>query len=160
MPQFTYAEVGGTRGELPSGYHHLRESRLIGKGLSTFDAAAERLLSWEMHRRAGLGVAASAPRAAEGVTVLLRLGPLRAPCRVVWVVDEPGRRGFAYGTTAGHPEIGEESFVVEHDPRTDEVHARIVAFSRPGHWLIRLGGPVNRMAQSAITRRYLRALEI
>lgn len=160
MAQFNYSEVGATRGELPSGYRHIRQSRLIGKGRSVFDVAAERLLSWEMHRRAGLGVTVPAPRVAEGAAVVLRIGPLRAPCRVVYVVDEPGRRGFAYGTTAGHPEIGEELFVVEQDPRTDEVRARIVAFSRPGHWLIRLGGPVNRMAQSAITRRYLRALKV
>ena len=32
------------------------------------------------------------------------LGLLRAPCRVVYVIDEPDVRGFAYGTLPGHPE--------------------------------------------------------
>jgi uncharacterized protein (UPF0548 family) len=31
----------------------------------------------------------------------------KAPVRVVYVVDEPTRRGFAYGTLPGHPESGE-----------------------------------------------------
>ncbi len=46
-----------------------------------------------------------------------RLGPVwvHAPCRVVRVVDALGRRRFAYGTLAGHPERGEEAFVVELD---------------------------------------------
>ena len=158
MPHFTYIEVGATRGGLPSGYHHFRESRLIGVGHTAFDAAADALLGWDMHRRAGLRVTASTPRAMEGSTVVLRLGPLRAPCRVVYVVEEPGRKGFAYGTTAGHPECGEESFVIEHDSQTGAVHARITAFSRPANWLIRCGGPVNRRVQSVMTRRYLRAL--
>lgn len=41
-------------------------------------------------------------------------GPLRlrAPCRVVYTVTESRRRGFAYGTLPGHPECGEEAFVI------------------------------------------------
>lgn len=34
-----------------------------------------------------------------------------APCRVLYVVDEPDWKGFAYGT----PECGEESFIVSLD---------------------------------------------
>jgi uncharacterized protein (UPF0548 family) len=36
------------------------------------------------------------------------LWPRDVPCRVVYVVDEPRRAGFAYGTLPGHPEIGGE----------------------------------------------------
>ena len=43
-----------------------------------------------------------------GSEVIVHLGPVRAPCRVVYVVDEPDRRGFAYGTLPGHPEIDGE----------------------------------------------------
>jgi uncharacterized protein (UPF0548 family) len=43
-----------------------------------------------------------------GTDVLAHLGPIRVPCRVVYVLDEPERRGFAYGTLPGHPESGEE----------------------------------------------------
>ena len=46
------------------------------------------------------------------MVVLVRMmGFLQAPCRVVYVIDEPDIRGFAYGTLPGHPESGEERFV-------------------------------------------------
>lgn len=158
----TYPEVGATRGELPSGYHHVRAARVIGTGPEVFQAAAEALLRFEAQRRAGVRVNASASRAALGTTVTLSLGvgPLRlsAPCEVVYVVEEPRRRGFAYGTLPGHPESGEERFLVEHRP-DDVVTFEIVAFSRPATWWSRLGGPVSRGVQAWVTRRYLRALD-
>jgi uncharacterized protein (UPF0548 family) len=98
---------------------------------------------------------------APGVTAVLGIpfGPFRvhAPARVVYVIDEPTRRGFAYGTLPGHPEDGEEAFIVD---RTADgsVWLEIRAFSRPangGWWLVY---PVLRMSQWFYTRRYLRAL--
>lgn len=89
----------------------------------------------------------------------VKYGPfsLDAPVRVVYVVDEPGRLGFAYGTMAGHPASGEESFIV--DKREDDsVWLTVRAFSRPSTWYYRLGWPLVRMQQSRITARYLRAL--
>ncbi|MEV6495312.1 DUF1990 domain-containing protein, partial [Actinoplanes sp. NPDC051633] len=103
----------------------------------------------------------SAPRAAEGVEIVsfILLGPLiqRIPCRVVYVVDEPDRRGFAYGTLPGHPEIGEEAFTVRLTAG-GEVRANIRAFSRPGTLLTRAAGPLGRLAQSYYTTRYLKSL--
>jgi uncharacterized protein (UPF0548 family) len=90
--------------------------------------------------------------------VLVGLGPLRAPCRVVFVIDETDRRGFAYGTLPGHPESGEELFAVRYDPVTDDVHAEVVAFSRHGTWWSKLGAPITSLAQGVITSRYLTAL--
>ena len=56
-----------------------------------------------------------------GERVVSRIAPgIATPCRVVYVIDEPSRRGFAYGTLPGHPESGEEAFIVEID-ETDEV---------------------------------------
>ena len=159
----TYPEVGATRGALPAAYHHLDERSVIGTGPSTFEAATTALLSWEMHRRAGIGVVPSAPAVAPGVVAVLRIGrgpvAVRAPVRVVHEVDEPDRRGFAYGTLPGHPESGEEAFVVEHD-ESGTVSFRITAFSRPATRLTRWGGPVARLAQRVVTRRYLRALRV
>lgn len=154
----TYPEVGATRGRMPAGYHHVHEARSVGHGAATFERAAATVLGWDVHRGAGLRVTASTPVAQPGAVAVLGLGPLRVPCRVVYVVDEPLRRGFAYGTLPGHPECGEESFVVELDPDSGDVLTRITAFSRPGNRLIRLAGPANRMVQSVITRRYLRAV--
>ncbi len=155
---FTYSEVGATAGELPAGYHHLRARARIGTGRDRFEEAADAVSHWGMQRGAGLRVQAGSERAQPGSDVLGSIGPIRVPCRVVYVVDEPERRGFAYGTLPGHPETGEELFCVRHDPDTDAVYVEIVAFSRPALWWSRAGGPVGRLAQKLITRRYLRAV--
>jgi uncharacterized protein (UPF0548 family) len=82
---------------------------------------------------------------------------LKAPVRVVYIVREPKRRGFAYGTLPGHPERGEEGWIVEQ--REDgSVWITVRAFSRPGGpgwWAVY---PVLRIVQEVYTRRYLRAL--
>lgn len=159
---FTYVEVGATSDSdaLPSGYRHLRLRRRVGHGQRSFAAVADAVLTWNVHRRAGLRVTTSALRAAEGVDVTARvgLGPLglRVPCRVVWAFHDARRAGFAYGTLPGHPESGEESFVVELDDH-DDVWFTVVAFSRPARWYAKLGGPLTRLAQDVATRRYVAA---
>lgn len=95
---------------------------------------------------------------APGDTALLGIGlGIKFPVRVIYVVDEPRRRGFAYGTLPGHPEDGEESWLVEHRD-DDSVWITIRAFSRPANrwwWAVY---PVLRVMQEYYTRRYLRAL--
>ncbi len=159
--QLTYPEVGATAGVMPSGYRTLDVTQPIGRGQEWFETAAQRVLSWDMHRRAGLLVHTDQPHvAAHADAVLeLRLGPwwMRAPVRVVTVVREPTTQGFAYGTLPGHPECGEERFLV-HIDADQLVTAQIRAFSRPGRWFTRLGRPIARRVQNAITQRYLDAL--
>lgn len=157
----TYPEVGATAGALPPGYDHVRRTAVLGRGTATFDRAADAVMAWDLHRRAGLRVDADSARATLGTTVRLGvgIGPLRvtAPCRVVRVVDEVTARGFAYGTLPGHPEQGEESFIVRRDA-AGTVTLEILAFSRPAQWWSRLGAPVTRLAQQHLTTRYLDAL--
>ena len=154
----TYAEVGATAGPLPAGYHHVQKSAVIGHGRRRFDEAAAKGMQWGMLRGAGLRVEPTTEVAAVGSEVIVHLGPVPAPCRVVYVVDEPDRRGFAYGTLPGHAEAGEERFVVRYEPASEEVFAEVVAFSRHATWWSRLGSPVTSVAQRVITARYLRAL--
>lgn len=101
------------------------------------------------------------PLVSAGTTAVLAINALwfrmYAPVRVVSVVNEPGRIGFAYGTLPGHPASGEESFLVEH-LSDDSVWIVVRAFSRPSTWYYRLGSPVLRMFQARATKRYLRAL--
>ena len=155
----TYDEIGATRDERHvEGSHHLRRSAELGTGADVFARGADCVMSWDMHRRAGFVVypthAVAAPDAV--VAMVLGLGGigLVVPCRVVYVVEEPRRRGIAYGTLPGHPESGEEFFVVE---RGDDnvVRMTITAFSRPATLLPRLAGPVGRRAQAWMTDRYL-----
>lgn len=85
------------------------------------------------------------------------LWPPAVPVRVVYVVDEPLRKGFAYGTLPGHPETGEESFIVEYRD-DDSVWLTIRAFSRPSSWIFWVGYPIVRLMQSIYTARYERSL--
>jgi uncharacterized protein (UPF0548 family) len=159
--ELTYSEAGQTAGALPPGYHHLHRSVVIGSGAEAFADAAHALLTWRMHLRAGLRVAASSALAEPGAVVLLSAGAgpvsVRAPCRVIYAVKQPHRAGFAYGTLPGHPERGEEAFVIgQHDDGT--VTFTITAFSQPATLLARTAGPAARAVQACLTARYLRAL--
>ena len=155
---FTYADVGATAGSFPVGYHGLSRTRTVD---GDFDRLSTDLLLWQVQSRAGIAVRASSGRVEPDAVVVQHIGVGRlavtAPCRVVYVVDEPDRCGFAYGTLPGHPESGEEAFVLRRreDGRVDFT---VSAFSRPATWLTRLGGPVGRLAQRGMTERYLRTL--
>ncbi|GII81036.1 DUF1990 domain-containing protein [Sphaerisporangium rufum] len=157
---FSYPQVGATRnGVLPAGYRHLRRRHDLGPGAS-FERAVEALMTWRVQRAAGLTVTASAPRAEPGAIVVSRAGvgrlALEIPCRVVWTLDEADRRGFAYGTLPGHPERGEESFVVE---RGDDgsVAFIVTSFTRPGRWYTRPAWPLAGLAARFVVARYAAA---
>jgi uncharacterized protein (UPF0548 family) len=157
----TYAEVGATAGRLPPGYRHLRIQRTIGAGPDVFTRAAEAVLDWQVQRRSGIRVQ-SPGGVGEGAVAQLRFGSgrfsLPAPVRVVHLVDEERRRGFAYGTLPGHPVSGEEAFVVELLP-DDSVVLSVTAFSRPAWALVRIAGPLAGVAQRLMAERYLRSLD-
>ena len=89
--------------------------------------------------------------------MLSRLVVLGVPCRIVWTVATADRTGFGYGTLEGHLESGEEGFLVER--RGAEVYAVVRAYTRPGGWLTRLGGPVTWRLQRVAALGYLRALQ-
>lgn len=93
-----------------------------------------------------------------GDTVVLvgRLG-FSAPTRVVYLIDEPKRKGFACGTLGGQAEHGEEAFIVE---QTDEgsVWLTIRRFSRPAAWYWWMVYPVLRVVEGHFMGRYLAAL--
>ena len=96
-----------------------------------------------------------------GDSAVLLLGwralSFREPVRVVAVIDEPRRRGFAYGTLPGHPLSGEELFLVEHRD-DDSVWLTIRSMSRPSGpvWWALL--PFVRLFQAIFTSRYEHAL--
>jgi uncharacterized protein (UPF0548 family) len=139
---FTYPEVGATAGPFPPGYKHMGYAAHIGMGQLRFEEAADAVMHWGMQRGSGLRVEPSSESIAAGAVVL----------------DEPHVRGFAYGTLPGHPEIGEERFVVRHDPVTSAVFAEVSAFSRPATWWAKAGGPFTSLIQRVMNKRYVRAV--
>ncbi|QGV77419.1 DUF1990 family protein [Streptomyces ficellus] len=159
---FSYPDVGATRTRpLPAGYHHLHHEALIGHGPHALASAGAAVTTWAMHRSSGVRVRAGSARAEPGtrVDIALGAGPLRigVPCEVVWTAYEEDRIGFAYGTLHGHPEIGEESFVVDRRP-DGSVWFTVTAFSRPGRWYTRAAGPVVPVLQRAYARHLGRTL--
>jgi uncharacterized protein (UPF0548 family) len=161
----TYAEVGRTLGRagLPEGYHRGSEERALGRGEEVWRAACAALRDWVLHRGSGLRVAPADPPIAVGTEVVTDIavaGPVHvvATCRIVEVVDEPDRYGFAYGTLRAHPAQGEEAFVVQRD-EDGVVRGVVTAFSRGNGPLMRLAAPVLRRQQAAATLGYLDALQ-
>jgi uncharacterized protein (UPF0548 family) len=159
----TYPEVGATReGPLPAGYTHVTRRVRLGSGSGLFDTAAAALARWQPERGAGLLVRSRAERVALGVefSTGIGVGPVRlwVPCLIVWVVAEPDRFGFGFGTLPGHIATGEESFLLWMDESGD-VWFDVRAFSRPAKWWVRLGGPLVRLVQAKVTDRYATAMQ-
>jgi uncharacterized protein (UPF0548 family) len=158
----TYQSVGATRrGEHPPGYRHDEYTADLGLGPDVWDRAVLGLRDWVAHTGAGADVVpADTPlHTDETVLVVVSAGPFHivAPCRIVYVIDEPTRFGFAYGTLPGHPEQGEESFVIQ-AATAGHVRFNVTAFSRPAETLAKLGAPAARVIQRRVTNRYLDAL--
>ena len=159
---FTYPDVGGTReAVLPPGYAHIERSAAVGSGEVAFRRAVAAVFDWRMQRGIGLRVRASGPAAEPGTVVVLTAGlpwlGYDIPCRVVWAQTTGTERGFGYGTLPGHPESGEECFVVRlGDDGRVTFTTRV--FSRLATPAARLGGPLSRLTQRAAVERYLRAI--
>jgi uncharacterized protein (UPF0548 family) len=158
----TYTELGATfDDELPTGYHHVHDAVDLGAGEDVWQRARAAIRAWAAHRGAGMTVMPADAPIVEGTTVAVvtSLGPIvvLAACRIVVVVDDAHRFGFAYGTLPSHPEEGEERFVVTRD-EGGLVRFEVAAFSRPHDLLTRLGGPVPRRMQAHATARYLQGM--
>lgn len=156
---YTYPAVGATAAIPPHG-HVVDHTRIkLGEGETVFAAAKAGLERWEQFH---LGWVEAWPpttpiQAGQVVSVAARiLGVwLLNACRIVYVVNELGplqRFGFAYGTLPGHVESGEERFTVEWHEADSSVWYDILAFSRPHHFLARLGYPYGRILQKRFAR--------
>jgi uncharacterized protein (UPF0548 family) len=158
--EFTYPSVGATKagGPAPTGFvlDHTRVE--LGSGSSVFERAKASLMRWDQFRLSWLqAFPDDAPiRRGETVIVLARAFGLwwTNAARIVYTIDESAeliaRFGFAYGTLPGHVESGEERFLVEWDRSTDQVCFDILAFSRPRHFLTRIG----RRQARAVQKRF------
>lgn len=148
--EHSYPEVGDSNDGTPAGYDLDHNRVQLGEGREVFEKARAAIREWIMFPRPWTET--HPPRApietGTVVAVLFHLFGLwwMNACRIVYVIDEPRRFGFAYGTLPGHVEKGEERFSVEW--REDgTVWYDIRAFSRPRYWLARLGYPLSRRMQ-------------
>jgi len=153
---FSYAAVGATRhGAIPAGFDRDHNRQLLGTGAATFAAARDAIRAWTMFpapltRILPAGVPIVEREVVAVVAHAVGLWWLNA-ARIVYVIDEPRRFGFAYGTLPGHVERGEERFLVEWLD-DDSVWYDLDAFSRPGYWMARLARPLTRRLQRRFAR--------
>lgn len=144
---------------MASQYRQMQVSTVVGSGSAAFESASRAVLTLRMHNKAGvqMSMPTGSVRVGDVIRLSVGLGPLRVhgSCDVTEVVDDPRRRGFTYRTRPDHPEEGEESFLVDW-VADDSVVVRLDSNSRPQRWFVRLAGPVSRLAQALINRRYLR----
>jgi uncharacterized protein (UPF0548 family) len=159
---FSYADVGASQQIPPPGYNVDHHRLQLGKGQATFAAACSALRRWEMFHLGWVQLywAQTPIKAGEVVAVLghqLGLWLLNA-CRIVYVVEEAERFGFAYGTLPEHVESGEERFTVEWHQADDSVWYDLLAFSRPNQWIARLGYAYVRRQQKRFALDSLEAM--
>ena len=147
----------------PPGWRGYERTVVTGSGAAHWAAVSAAVLEWEVKTRSGFAVEPAADggrRVALGADpwLVARVGPvaIREPVRIVAVVTEPDRCGFAYGTLPGHPVSGEEAFVVHRAP-DGAVSLTLRSLTRPAPGAWRLLFPALLVAQRWYRRRYLRA---
>lgn len=155
----TYAPTGVTLEPTPGMEQH---RVLLGTGERAFRQARAALHSWQTHQSRWLKLSPETEPPHEGQSVLVLLCGaglcLAFGCRIVRVLDDARHFGFAYGSLPGHPERGEELFLVEwHGDERVTFTQRAV--SGPAHWVYRLGRPAGELMRFLGTRQYLRATQ-
>jgi uncharacterized protein (UPF0548 family) len=159
---FSYSEVGATRTQLPAGYTIDHNRVCLGQGREVFEQARESLRRWRMFKLGWIELFRPETIIEVDATVAVLIHhfgfySLNAD-RIVYVVNEERRFGFAYGTLPAHAEQGEERFLIETD--TDGfVWYDILAFSRRRQWHVRLATPLARMLQKRFARDSMAAMQ-
>jgi len=159
---YSYPSPGATgNGHPPPGFVVDHRQRQLGRGAAAFDAARAAMRDWEMSRH-GWATIRPEPPIAAGTAVSMQVRFVGLwwinACRIVYVIDEPRRFGFAYGTLPGHVERGEERFLIEWR-EDDSVWYDLYAFSRPRAWIVWLTYPLVRRLQSRFALSSLDAME-
>lgn len=159
----SYAHPGMTRAALaPPGYAEDRTDIPLGRGELLFARAKAALAAWRGLQLGWLEALPDAAAIAEGACICVAV---RVPgftvlnaCRVLYVLDEANRYGFAYGTLPAHAESGEELFLVER-AADGTVWYRIRALSRPSAWYARAAAPLARALQKRFARESAAAMQ-
>lgn len=164
----TYPAAGTTRDEelltegALAGFVLDHNRQRLGAGAAAFEAAKTALRAWTMFPRPWTAIEPAPAPVVEGAVVAVLIHAMGAwwlnSARILYVIDEPRRFGFAYGTLPGHAERGEERFLVE-QLEDESVWYDLRAFSRPRYWAARLGYPVTRALQRRFARESKAVME-
>ncbi len=162
---FSYAAVGATHRQPPGNFvvdHHRIK---LGSGSEAYERARAALKRWQQFDLGWVRIVPDTTPLEAGTPVVIKAKAFGfwslSACRIVYLIDEPppvARFGFAYGTLSDHVECGEERFLVEWNAADDSVWYDILAFSRPGKLLVRLGYPLARRLQKRFAIQSQRAM--
>jgi uncharacterized protein (UPF0548 family) len=159
---FSYPERGATGGDLPRAGYDVDHNRVrLGAGREAFERASAAVRRWRMFDLGWAEILWPSAPIEPGTTVamLARFSGVWSlnAARIVYVVAEERRFGFAYGTLPDHVERGEERFLVE-ILADGSVWYELLAFSRPRHWTARAGYPLVRRLQRRFVRDSMAAM--
>lgn len=156
--EFTYSEVGATNATPPAGFKVDHNRVQLGHGEATYQRAVDALKKWWQFELGWVTIVPHGVAIEVGATVAVKARAFGTwslnAARVVYVIDESRRFGFAYGTLPDHVECGEERFLIEW-LADDSVWYDIFAFSKPRHPLVRLSSPLARLLQKRFARESL-----
>jgi len=132
-----------------------RDRFLLGEGSRVFFKAKEAVRQWRMFDIDWIRLYRPGTPATARDTVAILVGGFGVwivnTCRIVYVIDEPRRYGFAYGTLVHHALAGEERFTVEW--RDDNsVWYEVLHFSREKHPLAKIAYPLVRRLKKIFRR--------
>ena len=163
---FTYSAVGATAGTPPVGYVVDHTRIKLGEGELVFNSAKAALHRWEQFQ---LGWVEAWPpetpiQSGEVVAVVGRAIGLwwLNSCRIVYVVDDSGPITSLVSPTALCPATSRavrNDFLIEWDRVENSVWYEILAFSRPRHFLTKIGYPMVRRTQIRFGRESAAAMK-
>ena len=155
---FTYREVGATNTTPPAGFTVDHNRIQLGSGEEIYRRAITLLKKWRQFELGWVTIVPPGVTLEVGANVAVKARAFGtwslSAARVVYMIEEPRRFGFAYGTLPDHVECGEERFLIEWLP-DDSVWYDILAFSKPRHPLVRMTAPLARMLQKRFARESL-----
>jgi len=161
--KFSYAHFGASReGDCPSAYVSDHNRVQLGCGASTWTVGKQSIREWQMFDIPRLQLCWPNGPITEGTNLAIAIRhfgfwSLNAS-RIVYVMEEERRFGFAYGTLMDHSESGEERFMVEWNVADDSVWYDLFAFSRPNAALARFAHPLARRLQRRFARDSMTAM--
>ena len=158
---FTYSAVGATRKTLPQDFTIDHNRIQLGKGSEDYLRAIDALKKWQQFDLGWVSIVPNGVPIEVGEIVAVKARAFGSwslnAARVVYVIKEDARFGFAYGTLPDHVECGEERFTIEFN-EDESVWYDILAFSKPRHPLVRMSFPLARMLQKRFARESLQRM--